>query len=346
MQNEAHSGTTAEPAQPRPERNIAPHLMRAVVVTRYGPPEVLNLREVERPSVGEGDVLIRVHATTVTAADYRLRALNMPAGMRLMGRLAIGVRKPRKPVLGQVVSGVVEVAGAGVERFRSGDEVFGLTGGGGYADYVAVNADGPLALKPEGLTHGEAAALPFGGHTALHFLREGGIRKGDRVAVYGASGDVGTAAVQLAKHFGATVTAVCSSRNIERVRSLGADIVLDYTTDTIPPPDARYDIVMETVGETSYRRWKQSMAPGARFLMIAGGVPDYLRMIPTNFFGDHRIIAGVARADAGSTEFLRTRAEAGELRPVIERTYPLDRIVEAHRHADTGRKVGSLVIEL
>ncbi len=150
----------------------------------------------------------------------------------------------------------------------------------------------------------------------------------------------------LAKHFGATVTAVCSSRNIERVRSLGADIVLDYTTDTIPPPDARYDIVMETVGETSYRRWKQSMAAGARFLMIAGGVPDYLRMIPTNVFGEHRIIGGVARADAGSMEFLRTRAEAGELRPVIERTYPLDRIVEAHRHADTGRKVGSVVIEL
>lgn len=320
--------------------------MRAAVVTRYGPPDVLDLREVERPSAGDGEVLVRVRATTVTAADYRLRALNMPAGMRLMGRLAIGVRKPRKPVLGQVVSGVVEVVGAGVERFRSGDEVFGLTGGGGYADYVAVNADGPLAFKPEGLTHGEAAALPFGGHTALHFLREGGIRKGAQVAIYGASGDVGTAAVQLAKYFGATVTAVCSSRNIELVRSLGADIVLDYTTDTIPPPAARYDIVMETVGETTYRRWKQAMAPGGRFLMIAGGVPDYLRMIPTNLFGEHRIIGGVARADAGSIEFLGTRADAGELRPVIERTYPLDRIVEAHRHADTGRKVGSLVIEL
>lgn len=346
MQNEAHSGTNAEPAQSRPGRNIAPHLMRAAVVTRYGPPEVLNLREVERPTAGDGDVLIRVHATTVTAADYRLRALNMPTGMRLVGRLAIGVRKPRKPVLGQVVSGVVEVVGAGVERFRAGDEVFGLTGGGGYADYVAVNADGPLARKPEGLTHGEAAALPFGGHTALHFLRKAGIRKGEHVVVYGASGDVGTAAVQLAKYFGATVTAVCSGRNIERVRSLGADIVLDYTSDAIPPADGRYDIVFETVGKTSYSRWRGAMLPGARFLMIAGGVPEYLRMIPTNFFGGHRIIAGVARADADSVEFLRTRAEAGELRPVIERTYPLDRIVEAHRHADTGRKVGSLVIEL
>jgi NADPH:quinone reductase-like Zn-dependent oxidoreductase len=343
MRNEAHAGANAEP---RHQRSIAPHLMRAAVVTRYGPPEVLDVREVERPSAGEGDVLIRVHATTVTAADYRLRALNMPAGMRLMGRLAIGVRKPRKPILGQVVSGVVEKVGAGVDRFHPGDEVFGLTPGGGYADYVAVNADGPLALKPEGLTHGEAAALPFGGHTALHFLRKGRIRKGERIAVYGASGDVGTAAVQLAKHLGATVTAVCSGRNIERIRSLGADIVLDYTTDTIPPAHARYNVVMETVGKTSYSRWKGAMAPGARFLMIAGGVPEYLRMIPTNLFGDHRIIAGVAGADAESMEFLGARAEAGELRPVIERTYPLDRIVEAHRHADTGRKVGSVVIEL
>lgn len=315
-------------------------------MARYGPPEVLEVREVERPSAGDGEVLIRVHATTVTAADYRLRALNMPAGMRLMGRLAIGLRKPRKPILGQVVSGVVEAVGGGVDRFRPGDEVFGLTLGGAYADYVAVKADGPLAHRPDGLTHAEAAALPFGGHTALHFLRKGGIRRGERLAVYGASGDVGTAAVQLAKHFGATVTAVCSSRNVERVRSLGADLVLDYTTDTIPPPHARYDIVMETVGKTPYARWKQAMAPGARFLMIAGGVPQYLRMIPTNLFGDHRIIGGVAQADAATMDFLRVRAEAGELRPVIERTYPLDRIVEAHAHADTGRKVGSVVIEL
>ena len=320
--------------------------MRAAVVTRYGAPEVLDLREVERPSAKEGEVLIRVRATTVTAADYRLRALNMPAGMRLLGRLAIGVWKPRKPILGQVASGVVEEVGEGVDRFRRGDQVFGHTPGGAYADYVAVKADGPLAFKPEGFTHGEAAALLFGGYTALHFLRKGAVQRGSRVAIYGASGDVGTSAVQLAKYFGADVTAVCSTRNVERVGSLGADIVLDYTNDAIPPADAQYDIVMETVGKTSYSRWKPAMAPGARFLMIAGGVPEYLRMIPTNLFGDHRIIGGVALPDFEGIEFLRARAEAGDLRPVIERTYSLDEIVEAHAHADTGRKIGSLVIEL
>lgn len=337
--------STEKPADVRPRAGESDS-MRAVVVTRYGPPEVLELREVERPSAAEGEVLIRVRATTVTAADYRLRALNMPAGMRLMGRLAIGLWKPRKPILGQVASGVVEEVGEGVDRFRRGDQVFGLTRGGAYADYVAVKADGPLAAKPEGFTHGEAAALLFGGHTALHFLRKAAVRPGERMAIYGASGDVGTSAVQLARYFGADVTGVCSTGNLERVRSLGADIVLDYTTDAIPPADAEYDIVMETVGKTAYSRWKPAMAPGARFLMIAAGVPEYLRMIPDNLLGDHRIIGGVAQPDLEVVEFLRARAESGDLRPVIERTYPLEGIVEAHAHADTGRKIGSLVIEL
>jgi len=312
--------------------------MKAIVYHRYGSPDVLELAEVPKPAPRDNEVLIRIQATTVTTADWRARSLEMPAGFELLGRLAFGVLGPRKPVLGTELAGVIEVVGKAVTRFRAGDEVFAFLGAsfGGHAEYRTMSEDGLIALKPDNLSFDEAAALSFGGTTALSFLRDKG----------GASGGVGTAAVQIAKHFGAEVTGVCSTSNLELVHSIGADRVIDYTREDFAEGKETYDVILDTTGTTTVARCERVLRPGGRLLLVLGSFSQALGLGRPSKAGGKRVIAGVASPRAEDLVYLAGLAGAGEFRPVIDRSYPLENAAEAHAYVDTGRKRGNVVLTL
>lgn len=322
--------------------------MRAVVYERYGAPEVLQVKEIPKPAPKDGEVLIRTEVTTVTSGDLRARSLNLPAGFRLLGRLIFGITGPRQQVLGTEIAGVVEAVGQGVTNFKVGDRVFAYAGAsmGCYAEYRCIAASGPVALIPDSLSFGEAAALSFGGLTALHFLRLAGLRRGERVLVNGASGGVGTAAVQLAKHLGAEVTGVCSGANLALVKSLGADHVIDYSRADFTQSGERYDVIVDTVGTAPYARSKGSLREGGRLLLVMAGMAETLKGPLVSLRGRHKAISGVTVVKAEDMRFLAGLAEAGEFRPVIDRTYRLAQIAEAHRYADTGRKRGNVIVTM
>jgi NADPH:quinone reductase-like Zn-dependent oxidoreductase len=322
--------------------------VRAAVYRRYGPPEVVRIEDVPKPAPGDDEVLIRVHATTVAAADWRLRRA-APALIRLVN----GLWRPRKALtLGMEFAGTVESTGQAVTRFRAGDEVFGSTGFhfGAHAEYLCVPESGMLATRPANMPLDEAAAVLFGGMTALHFLKEARVHAGQRVLVYGASGSVGVFAVQLAKHFGARVTAVCSTANLELVKSLGADDVVDYTQDDFSSAGRVYDIVFDAVGYSGFRRSLRSLKRGCPYVRCgaSGGtlsiVGAMLRGAWTSWIGAAKVIGGVARFAPEHQALLKELIESGRLRTVIDTRYPLDRIVEAHRHAEAGHKKGHVLV--
>ena len=322
--------------------------MKAVVYERYGPPEVLQLQEVDEPTPKDNEVLIKTHATTVTSGDWRVRSLNVPAGFGLMTRLVFGVSRPKQPILGTELAGVIESVGNDVKKFKVGDQVFAFsdTAMGCHAEYKCMPEDGALALKPPNLTFEEAAALSFGGTTALDFFRRGRLQNGERVLVNGAAGAVGTAAVQLAKHFGADVTGVCSTANLELVRSLGASHVVDYTQEDFTQNGETYDVIVDTAGSAPFSRSKASLKEGGRLLMVLGGLPDMLQIPWVSMTSSKKVIAGPAAGRAEDLRFLAGLAETGEFKPVIDRRYPFEQIAEAHRYVDTGRKKGNVVITL
>ena len=322
--------------------------MKAIVYERYGPPEVLQLKEVEKPTPKDNEVLIETHATTVTSGDWRVRSLNVPVGFGLIMRLVFGVSKPKQPILGTELAGVVESVGKEVRKFKVGDQVFAFSDAamGCYAEYKCMPQDGAMALKPANLTFDEAAALSFGGATALDFLRRGKLQRGEKVLINGASGGVGTAAVQLARHFGADVTGVCSTANVELVKSLGASHVIDYTKDDFTRNGETYDIIVDTVGTAPFSRSKASLKQGGRLLMILAGLPDMLQIPWVSMTSSKQVIAGPAATRAEDLRFLAGLAEAGEFKPVIDRRYPFERIAEAHSYVDTGRKKGNVIITL
>ncbi|MGB5135470.1 MAG: NAD(P)-dependent alcohol dehydrogenase [Prochlorococcaceae cyanobacterium] len=322
--------------------------MKAIVYEKYGPPEVLQLREVEKPAPKDNEVLIKTHATTVTSGDWRVRSLNVPAGFGLIIRLVFGALKPKQPILGSELAGVVKSVGKDVSKFKVGDHVFAFSDAamGCYAEYKCMPQDGAIALKPTKLSFAEAAAISFGGTTALNFLRRGGLQRGDSVLVNGASGGVGTAVMQLAKHFGADVTGICSTVNVELVRSLGARDVIDYTKEDFTQNGKTYDIIVDTVGTALFPRSKASLKDGGRLLMILAGLPDMLQIPWAAMTTNKKIIAGPATASAEDLRFLADLAEAGEFKPVIDRRYPFEQIAEAHRYVDTGRKRGNVIITL
>jgi NADPH:quinone reductase-like Zn-dependent oxidoreductase len=322
--------------------------MRAVVYERYGPPEVLELRDLPKPTPKDDEVLIRTHATTVTSGDWRARSLDVPFGFGLISRLVFGVVRPRQPILGTELAGVVESVGRDVTRFKAGEAVFVFGGArmGCYAEYRCLPQDGALALKPANLSFGEAAALSFGGTTALHFFRSGNLKSGERVLVNGASGGVGTAAVQLARHFGADVTGVCSTANVDLVRSLGAHHVIDYRKEDFARNGQTYDVVVDTAGTAPFSRCRGSLREGGRLLLVLGRLPDMLQVPWVSMTTRQRVVAGPASERPEDLRFLAKLAESGEYKPVIDRRYPLEQIVEAHRYVDTGRKRGNVVITL
>lgn len=322
--------------------------MKAIVYERYGPPEVLELRDLEKPAPKDNEILIKTHATTVTSGDWRARSLNLPTGFGLMGRLMFGITKPRQPVLGTELAGVVESVGKNVSKFKIGDPVFAFGGAkmGCYAEYKCMPEDGLVALKPPTLSFGEAAALSFGGITALHFFRKGNLQSGERVLVNGASGGVGTASIQIARHFGAEVTGICSTANLELVKSLGADHVIDYTKEDFTKNGKAYDIIVDTAGTAPFSRSKDSLNEKGRLLLALGGLPDMLQIPWISVTGRKRVIAGPAGARQEDLRFLAELAKMGEFKPVIDRQYPFEEIVEAHRYVDQGHKKGNVVITL
>lgn len=318
--------------------------MKAAVCERYGPPEVVVIKELPLPDVGAHDVLIRVEATAVTIADARIRALRVPRGLSIPTRLAMGILRPRNPVFGLEVAGVVERVGDAVRSFQPGERVVASRGFalGGHAEYLAVPQTGAIAKIPDGVSAADAVAVLFGGMTALLFFERARLKAGEQLLVNGASGAVGVAAVQIAKLRGARVTAVCSAANAALVASLGADDVIDYTSRDFTQEPGRYDLIMDNVGNAPYARVRHLLAPGGRFLMVIGDLPQML----AGALRSAVVTSGSADSGFNAQRYrqLMEMVAAGQLRAVIDRTLPLAQIAEAHRHVDGGHKRGNLVI--
>ncbi|MED4140461.1 NAD(P)-dependent alcohol dehydrogenase [Priestia megaterium] len=302
--------------------------MKAMVCTKYGKPDVLQLQEVEKPIPKENEILIKIYATTVTSGDCRVRSFNSPLLLWLPMRIVFGLRKPRKSILGVELAGEVEDVGKNVTRFKKGDQLFAMTGMkfGGYAEYICLPEKGTIAVKPENVTYEEAASISFGGTTALHFFRKGTIQTGQKVLIYGASGAVGTAAVQLANYYGAEVTGVCSAKNSELVKSLGADLVIDYQNEDFTEKQERYDLIFDAVGKITKNQCKGALALNGRFVSVEG--------------------QGIAKVQTKDLLLLKKLMEEGQIQSVIDRCYSLEQVPEAHEYVETGHKIGSVVVTL
>lgn len=325
-----------------------PALMRAAVHRRFGGPDVVAVERVRRPVPGPQDLLVRVHASDVSVADHRMRARDLPRGFALLAPMVVGVRRPRRTVLGMEVAGVVEAVGGEVTGFAVGDRVVAATGAffGGHAELALVRAGGVVAHVPDGMSLEDAVALTFGGITALPFLRRAGVGPGSEVLVNGASGAVGVMAVQLAKHLGGRVTGVCSGRNLELVRGLGADDVVDYETQDVTTLTGPYDVVVECVGNLRFRAARRLLRPGGALVVVVGGVADLLLGPWRRRRTGVRVEVGDPGPGAADLVTLVRLHREGVVRPVVDRTYDLDDVVEAHRYVDTGRKRGAVVLRV
>lgn len=322
--------------------------MRAAVYRRFGDPNVVRVEGVAKPSPAPGEVLIKVYASTVSAADHRARSRSVPRGLAVPVALALGIVRPRRRILGMDVAGVVDTVGAGVTAFTPGDEVIAMLGSafGGHAEYVCIPQDGAITAKPRTMPFDEAVALVFGGITALAFLRRAAVRPGTTVLVNGASGAVGSAAVQLARQMGAQVTGVCSGPNAPLVSELGADHVIDYTSTDFSAAALTYDVIMDCVGNASFERVAESLTPGGALLLVVADLKSIL-LAPARTRTSGKLVtaAEVSYTAEGLAHLVRL-AESGRFRPVIDRTYELIDVVEAHRFVDTGRKTGSVVLHI
>lgn len=322
--------------------------MLAVTCRRYGPPEILKIEELARPTPKDDEVLIRVSASSVTSGDVRMRAFTGAGIFWLPMRLLFGVLRPRNPVTGMEYAGTIAAVGQGATAFRVGDAVFGMKLGGANVEFLAVREVSAIVAKPDGLTFEEAAVVLFGALSALEFLRDFvQIKPGQKILIHGASGAVGVFAVQLAKHFGAHVTGVCSAANAELVTSLGADQVIDYSKDDFTEGESVYDAILDTVGGTSFSRSKQVLAPYGRHVFVVQTLTQLLQALWTSLRLGKRVIVGFSGGNSkGDLLLIKGLVEAGRIRPVIDRTYRLQEIIDAHRYVDTGRKRGGVAIAI
>jgi NADPH:quinone reductase-like Zn-dependent oxidoreductase len=325
-------------------------LMKAIVWTAYGSPDVLQLREVETPAPKDDEVRIRIHATTVTAGDCEMRSLKLPLMVALPMRVANGLRKPtRKTILGMELAGEIESVGKDVKLFKKGDQVFGVAAffQGTYAEYICLPErpeEGVLATKPANLTYEQAAAVPVGGIEALHFLRQANIQSGQKVVINGAGGTIGTMAVQLAKYFGAEVTAVDSAGKLDMLRSIGADHVIDYTQEDFTRSGQIYDVIFDVVGKAPYSGSIRSLKQGGSYLLANPRLLRMIRGLWTSRTSSKKVVAGTSSYKNEDLIYLKELVEAGKVESVIDRRYPLEQMAEAHRYVETGQKKGNVVI--
>jgi len=324
--------------------------MKAIVHTKYGPPEELQLKEVVKPAPKDNEVLIKIHATTVTTTDCNARNFTfVPESFMFFARLMFGFKKPKIKILGIDLAGEIEAVGKDVKLFRKGDHVFGSPGTkfGGHAEYACVPEDGALAIKPAQMSWEEAAAICLAGNTALFFIRDlAKIKAGQKILIHGASGAIGTYAVQLAKYYGAEVTGVCSSANIEIVKSLGADKVIDYTKQDFSKSEERYDFVFDVVGKTNFSQCKGILKQKGIYLENMLELKDILKMILTSIAGGKKIKGGVSKETAENLNFFIVLIESGKLKPVIDRIYPLAKTAEAFLYVEQGHKKGNVIITI
>lgn len=323
--------------------------MKAIVLTRFGSPDVLQLRDVPEPSPKDHEILIRIHATTASAGDCELRGLRIPLAFRIPIRIYVWSRRSNAVILGQELAGEIESIGRAVTRFRVGDQVFGWTGFGlgGYAEYTCLSERGVLATKPSNMTYEEAAPLAVGGLEAVHFLRSGDIQRGEKILIVGAGGSIGTFAVQLAKYFGANVTAVDRGEKLDMLRSIGADRVIDYMREDFTATEETYDVIFDVAGKASFPRTVRRLAPDGRYLMGNPPLSDRIRGRWMSRRTSRRVIPWRSRTSseyARDLEFLKELVETGQVRSVIDRRIPLEQAAEAHRYVDTGQKRGNVVI--
>ena len=323
--------------------------MKAIVCKKWGPPEVLELREVEKPTPKDNEILIKIHATTVIAGDCELRGQNHPTmgfGLKLLMRIGFGIRGPRKKILGQQLAGEVEAIGEDVTLFKKGDHVFGVTGFsmGTYAEYKCVSENKLVIIKPTNMTFEESSTIPIGGLEALHFMRKGNIQSDQKVLINGAGGSIGTIALQLAKNYGAEVTAVDSAGKLDMLRSLGADHVIDYKTENFTERSETYDVIFDVVGVTQFSDCVSSLNENGIYLQGNGSVSRGDKSTARK--SGKKAIAGIADYEIEHLIHLRELIEAGTIKTVIDRTYPLEQMVEAHRFVEQGDKIGNVVITM
>lgn len=321
--------------------------MKAAVYDRYGPADMVRVEEIEQPRPGRGEVLVKVHASAVSTADWRIRASAFPAYAWLPGRAMFGLFKPRNRVLGTDFAGTVTALGDAVSGYDIGDALFGFCGKGGHAEYLAVSADGAIAKKPGKLGFDEAAAVPFGALAALVFLRDfARVQPGQQVLINGASGGVGVFAVQLAKHFGAQVTGICSAGNAKLVRALGAKDVIDYRKQDFAQTGRQWDVILDTVGKTSFSHCRSALTPQGRYVPLEFGFREIVQALATSMGNGQKVLVGVSGDSKEDMEFVAELLKKGKLKPVIDKRYPLRKIADAHRRVESRHKTGSVIVTL
>jgi NADPH:quinone reductase-like Zn-dependent oxidoreductase len=328
--------------------------MKAILLTEYGPPEVLQLREVKKPVPGDKELLIRVYATPINFGDTLVRKFksvtpkkfHMPFLFWLIGKVYFGFRKPRIKILGSEFSGEVESVGKDVTRFAKGDPVFGYCGSrmGAYAEYLCMPENGIVTLKPSNMTHEEAAAVPYGAIMALNVIRKAGLKAGQEVLINGASGGIGPAVVQLARYYGAKVTGVCSTGRMEYVRSMGAEKVIDYTKEDFTKSGTTYDCIIDILGKRSFSQYKHALKVGGRCLLVSFKMKQVFRMLLTSVTGNKRVICVLSTEKTADLEFIKKRIEEGNFKSIIDTCFPLEQTARAHRYVEDGQRKGSVVI--